>query len=316
MKLNEIRDNPGAHYRAKRVGRGIGSGKGKTSGRGGKGQTARSGVAHQRLRGRPDPAASPAAEARLQQQDFPEGLQGRQPRPAAAGARRREARPPSGTIDGKALVAAGVLRRLATASACWPRANSRPRSPSRSPAPRKAAIAAVEKAGGKVVLPAGAARRSRARRKRIGPDPARAPGRQRPTRQRPDGRKAKQPANWSDPLRRRSMIGRCVTRVGTSHMASAAEQLAASINFGAFSKATELKSRIWFTLGALVVYRLGTYIPIPGIDPAILQEIFKQQCRRHPRHVRHVLGRRARAHDRSSPSTSCRTSRPRSSSSS
>ena len=45
MKLNEIRDNPGAHYRAKRVGRGIGSGKGKTSGRGGKGQTARTGVA-------------------------------------------------------------------------------------------------------------------------------------------------------------------------------------------------------------------------------------------------------------------------------
>src|SRR5436305_5385074 len=45
MKLNEIRDNPGAHYRAKRLGRGIGSGKGKTSGRGGKGQTARTGVA-------------------------------------------------------------------------------------------------------------------------------------------------------------------------------------------------------------------------------------------------------------------------------
>ena len=51
-------------------------------------------------------------------------------------------------------------------------------------------------------------------------------------------------------------------------MASAAEQLAASINFGAFSKATELKNRIWFTLGALVIYRLGTYIPIPGIDAA------------------------------------------------
>src|SRR6202142_1321270 len=59
-------------------------------------------------------------------------------------------------------------------------------------------------------------------------------------------------------------------------MASAAEQLAASINFGAFSKATELKSRIWFTLGALVVYRLGTYIPIPGIDPAVLQDIFSR----------------------------------------
>src|SRR5215469_9469045 len=57
-------------------------------------------------------------------------------------------------------------------------------------------------------------------------------------------------------------------------MASAAEQLAASINLSAFSKATELKSRIWFTLGALLVYRLGTYIPIPGIDPAILHDLF------------------------------------------
>src|ERR1051325_1743740 len=61
-------------------------------------------------------------------------------------------------------------------------------------------------------------------------------------------------------------------------MASAAEQLAASINLSAFSKATELKSRIWFTLAALVVYRLGTYIPIPGIDPAILHEIFSSKA--------------------------------------
>ena len=61
-------------------------------------------------------------------------------------------------------------------------------------------------------------------------------------------------------------------------MASAAEQLAASINLSAFSKATELKSRIWFTLGALVIYRLGTYIPIPGIDPTILTEIFSRNA--------------------------------------
>ena len=60
-------------------------------------------------------------------------------------------------------------------------------------------------------------------------------------------------------------------------MASAAEQLAANINFRAFSKATELKKRLWFTLGALIVYRIGTYIPIPGIDPAALAEIFEQQ---------------------------------------
>jgi preprotein translocase subunit SecY len=56
-------------------------------------------------------------------------------------------------------------------------------------------------------------------------------------------------------------------------MASAAEQLAANINFSAFAKATELKNRIWFTLGALVIYRLGTYIPLPGIDPQILHDI-------------------------------------------
>lgn len=60
-------------------------------------------------------------------------------------------------------------------------------------------------------------------------------------------------------------------------MASAAEQLAANMNFGAFSKATELKQRIWFTLGALIVYRLGTYIPLPGINPIELARMFEQQ---------------------------------------
>ena len=60
-------------------------------------------------------------------------------------------------------------------------------------------------------------------------------------------------------------------------MASAAEQLAANINFGAFGKATELKKRLWFTLAVLVVYRIGSYIPIPGIDPAVLADIFRQQ---------------------------------------
>jgi preprotein translocase subunit SecY len=51
-------------------------------------------------------------------------------------------------------------------------------------------------------------------------------------------------------------------------MASAAEQLAANINLGAFAKAEELKKRIWFTLGALIVCRIGAYIPLPGIDGA------------------------------------------------
>jgi preprotein translocase subunit SecY len=61
-------------------------------------------------------------------------------------------------------------------------------------------------------------------------------------------------------------------------MASAAEQLASNINFAAFSKATELKKRIWFTLGVLIIYRLGTYVPLPGIDPQILSDIFRQQA--------------------------------------
>lgn len=61
-------------------------------------------------------------------------------------------------------------------------------------------------------------------------------------------------------------------------MASAAEQLAQNINFGAFGKATELKKRIWFTLAALIVYRLGTYIPLPGVDPVALAEVFRQNA--------------------------------------
>lgn len=58
-------------------------------------------------------------------------------------------------------------------------------------------------------------------------------------------------------------------------MTSAAERLASNMSFGVFSRATELKARLWFVLGALIVYRIGTYIPVPGIDPHILEEIFK-----------------------------------------
>jgi len=60
-------------------------------------------------------------------------------------------------------------------------------------------------------------------------------------------------------------------------MASAAEQFASNINFKSFAKAEELKRRLWFTLGALIIFRMGTYIPLPGIDPSIWQEIFKQK---------------------------------------
>src|ERR1700753_957926 len=60
-------------------------------------------------------------------------------------------------------------------------------------------------------------------------------------------------------------------------MASAAEQLAANMNFATFQKATELHKRLWFTLIALIVYRIGTYIPIPGIDPEQFAKLFEGQ---------------------------------------
>src|SRR5690606_10189528 len=61
-------------------------------------------------------------------------------------------------------------------------------------------------------------------------------------------------------------------------MASAAEQLASNLNCSAFAKAEDLKTRIWFTLGALLVYRLGTYIPMPGINPEAFAQAFQQQA--------------------------------------
>ena len=62
-------------------------------------------------------------------------------------------------------------------------------------------------------------------------------------------------------------------------MASAAEQLAANMNVGAFQKATELHKRIWFTLAAMIVYRLGTYIPIPGINMGAFTHAFQGQSK-------------------------------------
>ena len=59
-------------------------------------------------------------------------------------------------------------------------------------------------------------------------------------------------------------------------MASAAEQMAANVSWGALGKATELRQRIFFTVGLLIVYRLGTYIPVPGIDGNALREFMDQ----------------------------------------
>ena len=61
-------------------------------------------------------------------------------------------------------------------------------------------------------------------------------------------------------------------------MATTAEKLANNMNLGAMGKATELRNRLLFTLGALIVFRLGTFLPIPGINPVSLQQFFEQQA--------------------------------------
>lgn len=61
-------------------------------------------------------------------------------------------------------------------------------------------------------------------------------------------------------------------------MASAAEQMARNINFETFSKAKELQKRILFTLGILLIYRLGTFIPVPALDPVAYRQFFEGQA--------------------------------------
>src|SRR5215212_7341942 len=60
-------------------------------------------------------------------------------------------------------------------------------------------------------------------------------------------------------------------------MASVAEQMASNISLSNFAKATELKNRLWFTLGALILFRLLSYVPMPGIDPAAMTALFNTQ---------------------------------------
>ena len=111
MKLNELRDNPGARPTSKRLGRGIGSGKGKTSGKGVKGQLARTGVAINGFEGGQTPLHRRLPKRgfsnKIFQKDYKVVNLGRLQQ--ALDAKKLTAR---GTIDGKSLVEAGVLRRL------------------------------------------------------------------------------------------------------------------------------------------------------------------------------------------------------------
>ena len=151
MKLNEIRDNPGAHYRAKRVGRGIGSGKGKTSGRGGKGQTARSGVALNGFEGGQTPLHRRLPKRgfnnKIFQKDYKVVNLGRLQQALGAGKLAAE-----GAVDAGKLVAAGVLRRPGDGIRLLAKGKLSAALTIEVAGASKAAVDAVEAAGGKVVV--------------------------------------------------------------------------------------------------------------------------------------------------------------------
>ena len=153
MKLNEIRDNKGAHYVAKRRGRGIGSGKGKTSARGGKGQTARTGVALNGLEGGQTPLHRRLPKRGFNNTDFQQRFVvinlGRLQIAVDAGHLKAGA-----TVNGASLVEAGVLRRVRDGVRLLAKGELKAPLTIEVAGASKAAVAAVEKLGGKVIVAA------------------------------------------------------------------------------------------------------------------------------------------------------------------
>ena len=151
MKLNEIRDNAGAHYVAKRRGRGIGSGKGKTSARGGKGQTARTGVALNGFEGGQTPLHRRLPKRGFNNTDF-------QKRYVVVNLGRLQVAVDAGQlksgepVNGASLVAAGVLRRTRDGVRLLAKGELKAPLTIEVAGASQAAIAAVEKLGGKVIV--------------------------------------------------------------------------------------------------------------------------------------------------------------------
>jgi large subunit ribosomal protein L15 len=167
VKLNEIRDNPGAHYRAKRVGRGIGSGKGKTAGRGGKGQTARSGVAINGFEGGQTPLHRRLPKRgfnnRIFRPDYKVVNLGRVQRAIDDGKLRADQ-----VLDGAALVASGVLRRQGDGVRLLAKGELRSALTIEVAGASKAAVSAVESAGGKITLRPDRVRKPKMRKEAAG----------------------------------------------------------------------------------------------------------------------------------------------------
>ena len=148
MRLNQLSDNPGARKTRMRVGRGIGSGKGKTAGRGGKGQTARTGVAINGFEGGQMPLHMRMPKRgfnNVHRLDYVEVNLGRLQEAIDAG--KLEA---GASVDGAALVAAGVIRRQRDGIRLLAKGEIKAKLAIKVAGASEAAIAAVEKAGGSV----------------------------------------------------------------------------------------------------------------------------------------------------------------------
>ena len=152
MKLNQLSDNPGSRKRRMRVGRGIGSGKGKTAGRGGKGQTARTGVAINGFEGGQMPLHMRMPKRgfnNVHRLNYVEVNVGRLQQAVDAGKLQAGA-----AVDGAALVAAGVVRRQRDGIRLLAKGEITAKLSIKVAGASKAAIAAVEKAGGTVEVTA------------------------------------------------------------------------------------------------------------------------------------------------------------------
>ena len=148
MRLNQLSDNPGSRKARMRVGRGIGSGKGKTAGRGGKGQTARTGVAINGFEGGQMPLHMRMPKRgfnNVHRLDYVEVNIGRLQEAIDAGKLQAGA-----SVDGAALVAAGVIRRQRDGIRLLGKGEIKAKLAIKVAGASKAAIAAVEKAGGSV----------------------------------------------------------------------------------------------------------------------------------------------------------------------
>jgi large subunit ribosomal protein L15 len=155
MKLNEIRDNPGAHYRAKRVGRGIGSGKGKTAGHGGKGQLGRSGVALNGFEGGQTPLHRRLPKRGFNNKIFRKEYQvvnlGRLQQAIDAGRLGI-----NGAITAQTLVASGILRRARDGVRLLAQGELTAAITIEVAGASRRAVEAVEAAGGNVIIKSGA----------------------------------------------------------------------------------------------------------------------------------------------------------------